>query len=177
MMEYKNLIVEVKDNVIFLTINRPERGNSLSNSLIEEFLDFFSKPMHRPEGRIVVITGSGQKCFCTGMDVNELGRKEICDLRESNSQLYRVFESIVNSEMVTVAAVNGIALGGGVGLAVSCDITLAARTAKFGLPEINLGLPPLIVLLPVIRLVGIKKAFWLSATGHFISAEEVGERV
>jgi enoyl-CoA hydratase/carnithine racemase len=142
---------------------------------VEEFTDFFSKPPSETGARIAVIRGVGDKYFCAGADLEELGGKSIQEQREGFFQLALLYETIRKSRMITIAAVNGLALGGGCGIAAACDIAVSSNTARFGLPEINLGIAPLIVLMPVMRSIGKKKAFLLAARGRIISAEDALE--
>lgn len=171
-MNYKSFIIERrKGSIIFISINRPEKGNSISDLLIEEFIDFFSKTQSKSGARVVIIRGVGEKFFCAGADVGDLSEKSISDYRESALQYSLFYESIRRSQLISIATVNGLALGGGCGLVAACDIAIASKTAKFGLPEINLGVAPTIVLLPVMRAIGTKMAFLLASTGNFISSD------
>lgn len=174
-MKYESLILNQKDAVAVISINRQDKGNSISDLLMEEFIDIFSKPVSETGISIAIIRGVGEKFFCAGVDIGELSRKDVPAQREGFSKLIRFFESIRQSEIISIAAVNGLALGGGCGLAAVCDIAIAAEEAQFGLPEINAGLAPMIILLPLVRLVGSKTAFLLASKGHFISAEEAAK--
>jgi enoyl-CoA hydratase/carnithine racemase len=171
-MNYKSFILDRKEGIAFISINRPEKANSISSLLIEEFIDFFSKNPLENGTRVAVIRGVGKKYFCAGADIGELNQKTISDQREGFLKFNLFYESVRKSQMISIATVNGLALGGGCGLAAVCDIAIASKTAKFGLPEINLGLAPMIVLLPVMRSIGIKMAFLLASRGHLINAEE-----
>jgi len=171
-MTYKTLIIEKKEDFALILINRPNKGNSISNLLIKESIDFFSKAPSETGARIVIIKGVGGKYFSTGSDLEELAGGSIRDQRKGFARLALFYESIRRSRMISIASVNGLALGGGCGLAAVCDIAIASKTAKFGLPEINLGVAPLIVLLPVMRLIGSKRAFWHAARGKTITAKD-----
>jgi len=171
-MEYKNLAIEQEKDFARVLINRPRRGNSLSDALVGELIDFFSRVPSETGARIAVIRGVGEKCFCAGADVGELGGKSIQEQREGFSRLAFCYETIRKSQMISIAAVNGLALGGGLGLVSVCDLAITSKTANFGLPEINLGMAPLVVLLPVMRSIGTKTAFFLASRGKTIGAEE-----
>jgi enoyl-CoA hydratase/carnithine racemase len=172
MVRYKELVIDIKGGIASVSINRPQKGNALSDLMVEEMTDFFSRDPSDIGARIAILMGAGAKFFCSGADIGELVSKNSLEQRRGFAKLARLYETVRTSPIISIAAVNGLALGGGCGLAASCDIAIAAVTARFGLPEINLGLAPLIVLLPVMRSIGIKKAFVLAARGHFITAEE-----
>jgi enoyl-CoA hydratase len=176
-MSYKSLIIEQKEDFALILINRPDKGNSISDLLIKESIDFFSKAPSETGARIAIIKGVGGKYFSTGSDLEELAGGSIRDQREGFTRLALFYESIRRSRMISIASVNGLALGGGCGLAAVCDIAIASKTAKFGLPEINLGIAPLVVLLPVMRSIGSKRAFLLAARGESITAKEAFLRI
>lgn len=171
-MNYKSFIIERKEAITLISINRPEKGNSISNLLIDEFIDFFSKTVSESGSRIAVIRGVGGKFFCAGADIEELGQKNIPNQRQSALRYSLFFESIRQSEMISIAAVNGLALGGGCALAAACDMVIASKTAKFGLPEINLGIAPTGVLVPILHSIGTKMTFLLASRGYSITSGE-----
>jgi enoyl-CoA hydratase len=171
-MNYKNLIIEIKDEIGFLYIVNPEKGNALSDVIVKEFIDLFSKTSSDVGARVVVIRGMGKKFFCSGADVEEYTKKNMSQQREAFLQYALLFETMRQSPMISIAAVNGLALGGGCSLAAMCDIAIASTAARFGLPEINVGLVPTLALIPVMRSIGVKMTFLLATRGHFITAEE-----
>lgn len=114
----------------------------------------------------------GGKFFCAGADIEELGQKNIPNQRQSALRYSLFFESIRQSEMISIAAVNGLALGGGCALAAACDMVIASKTAKFGLPEINLGIAPTGVLVPILHSIGTKMTFLLASRGYSITSGE-----
>jgi enoyl-CoA hydratase len=171
-MDYKNLIVEIDQDIAFVSINRPEKGNSLSDLTVSELLDFFSQKPSAVGARAAIIGGVGEKFFCAGSDIGDLMKKDVEEQSEGFSELALMFEAIRKSQIISIASVQGLALGGGFGLTASCDIAIASRSARFGLPEINLGIAPMIVLLPVMRAIGMKQAFLLSSRGNIIAADE-----
>jgi enoyl-CoA hydratase len=172
-MAYENLLVERDGAVLVITINRPKVLNALNAATIAE-LDAVLDAEAADDGvRAVVLTGAGEKSFVAGADINELAVQTPIAGREHARAGQRVFDRLERFGKPVVAAVNGFALGGGCELAMACTIRLAADTAKFGQPEINLGLIPGYAgsqRLP--RLVGRGRALELLLLGHQISAEE-----
>ena len=136
-MTYKNLILEISGGIGVLTVNRPEVRNALDTETVNEMHRAFDE---LSRARVLVITGSGDKSFVSGADVKSIrARKRDDALRSINSRLMSAVESL---DAVTIAAVNGYALGGGCELALACDLRIAAENAVFGLPEPSLGIIP-----------------------------------
>lgn len=171
-MEYENLIVDFEGDVAFVSINRPRKGNSLSESTVGELLEFFSQDPSKAGARVAVVRGGGEKFFCAGSDIGDLSKRDTAETEGGFTLLSSMYEAVRKSRIISIAAVRGLALGGGCGLTASCDIAIASNLAQFGLPEINLGIAPMIVLLPMIRAIGHKMAFNMAARGHRISAQE-----
>lgn len=172
-MAYDNLLVERDGAVVIVTINRPKVLNALNASTLAE-LDQVVGDAARDAGvRALVVTGSGDRAFVAGADINELSVQTPVGGREHARRGQALFDRIERLGKPVIAAVNGFALGGGCELAMACTIRLAADTAKFGQPEINLGLMPGYAgsqRLP--RLVGKGRALELLLTGLPISAED-----
>lgn len=172
-MNYKNLIVEVKDYYEIITINRPEFLNALNAETMDELeteIDIIAK---NPQIRTLILTGSGEKAFVAGADINEVKNLSCAGAEIFSGRGHKLFNKIENLAIPVIAAVNGFALGGGCELALACDIRIASTNAKFGLPEVNLGVIPGYggtQRLP--RLVGKAKAMELTLTGDIINAEE-----
>ncbi len=170
-MKYQNLLIEVEDDILMISINRPKALNALNNQTFEELKDLFSQDFSKYFG--VIITGAGEKSFVAGADI-----KEFLSLNEyTASELSRrgqlVFHMIENTPIPVIAAVNGFALGGGCELAMACHIRIASEEASFGQPEAKLGIIPgygATQRLP--QLVGKGKAMELLLTGRMVSAEE-----
>lgn len=123
-----------------LEIHRPEALNALNAEVISSLEDFFKEPPHGV--RSLILTGSGEKAFVAGADIKEMekfSRAEALAMAERGQAL---FQTIEDSTMVTIAAINGFALGGGLELAMACDVMVASDKARFGLPEVSLGLIP-----------------------------------
>ena len=172
-MAYENLLIERDGAVLVVTIHRPAVLNALNARTMSE-LDAVMREARGDEGvRALILTGAGEKAFVAGADINELAVQTPVSGREHARTGQAVLDRIERLGKPVVAAVNGFALGGGCELAMACTIRLAADTAKFGQPEINLGLLPGYggsQRLP--RLVGRGRALELLLTGAQISADE-----
>lgn len=172
-MALQNLLVERDDAVLIVTINRPDKLNALNTRTIAELREVMDEAAGDTGVRVVVLTGAGEKSFVAGADINELAVQTPVAGREHARAGQSVFDRIEHLGKPVIAAVNGFALGGGCELAMACTIRLAADTAKFGQPEINLGLIPGYAgsqRLP--RLVGRGRALELLLTGKQIPADE-----
>ena len=172
-MPFDNLLIQREAGVSVLTIHRPQRLNALDASTLLELRQAFTDFQHDDTLRCVIVTGGGDRAFVAGADVNELARDtpEGARLRALNGQ--QLFDLIEQMGKPVIAAVNGVALGGGCELAMACTLRLAADTAKFGQPEINLGLiPGFAGTQRLARLVGKTKAMEMIVTGMIITAQE-----
>ena len=168
-----NVLVERDGAVLVLTINRPRVLNALNAPTIAELGRAIDQARDDAAIRVVVITGAGDRAFVAGADINELASQTPVAGREHARRGQALFNRIERLGKPVIAAVNGFALGGGCELAMACTIRLASDTAKFGQPEINLGLMPGYAgsqRLP--RLVGRGRALELLLTGATIAAEE-----
>lgn len=172
MEEYKNILYKVEDNIAFITINRPKALNALNVDTLKE-LDYAVKAAEDDNSvRIVIITGEG-RAFVAGADIAQMRELNTQGGRDMTILGQTVFNRIENIDKPVIAAVNGFALGGGCELAMACDIRIASDKAKFGQPEVNLGIIPGFggtQRLP--RLVGKGMAKYLIFTGEMITAEE-----
>jgi enoyl-CoA hydratase len=171
-LDYKNIIVQKKDGIASITINRPEVLNALNMVTRSEFQNAMNEIQKDSDIRVVVITGIGRS-FIAGSDINELSETKVLDARN----IMRLGEIVDNCEKPVIAVVNGFALGGGCEIAMACDIVISSEKAKFGQPEINLGIIPGgggTQRLP--RLVGVHKAKELIFTGDIIDAKDA-ERI
>lgn len=168
-----NVLYEVRERVAWITVNRPEKLNALDRRTVEEFAVALAESQADGGVAVVVVTGSGDKAFVAGADIAQMAAFDALQAQEFSLLLHRVFEAVERSPKPVVAAVNGFALGGGCELAMACHVRLAADTAKFGQPEVNLGLIPGAggtQRLP--RLVGRGKAVDLILTGDTVDAPE-----
>ncbi len=172
-MTYKNVLYEVKERLAVVTINRPGVLNALNEETISELIDVFCKIKQDDAVGAVVITGAGEKAFVAGADIKELSQKNSLTGKDFVLKGQMCLNIMENLGKPVIAAINGFALGGGCEIAMACTMRIAAQNAKFGQPEINLGLIPGFggtQRLP--RLVGKGNAAELALTGDMISAEE-----
>jgi enoyl-CoA hydratase len=172
-MAFENLLVEEAAGVLTVTINRPRVLNALDARTLEELDRVMADAARRDDVRAVIVTGAGEKAFVAGADINELSVMTPIGGREHARRGQAVFDRIERLGKPVIAAVNGFALGGGCELAMACTVRLAADTARFGQPEINLGLIPGYAgsqRLP--RIVGRGRALELLLTGTPITAAE-----
>jgi enoyl-CoA hydratase len=174
MGEYDNLLLEIDgDGISTVMINRPKALNALNAATVYELDKVFDELAANPAVKVVIITGSGEKSFVAGADILEMKDKTAIEGRQWGQLAQAVFSKIENLPKPVIAAVNGYALGGGCELAMACDIRIASEKAKFGQPEVSLGIPPGFggtQRLP--RLVGKGRAKELLFTGDMIDAAE-----
>ncbi len=141
-MEFKNLLYEAKDLIAVVTINRPDKLNALNSNTMMELKELFTSLKNDDSVKVVIITGSGEKAFVAGADIKELNALNVLSGKEFAENGQDVFNLIENLGKPVIAAVNGFALGGGCELAMACHIRLVSERAKFGQPEVNLGVIP-----------------------------------
>jgi enoyl-CoA hydratase/carnithine racemase len=164
------LRVDVDDAVLRLTLDRPERRNALNDEVLEGMIDAVRDP---GSARVILLQGSGEKVFCSGADLSVMADDATgLERHEARGGLRRLVLAIRSCPLPVVARVQGLCLAGGVGLALGCDLVLAADTARFGLPEVDLGLWPFMVSALLAAHVSPKVAFELMLTGRRIDAAE-----
>jgi enoyl-CoA hydratase/carnithine racemase len=167
----------VDGRVARITINRPERRNSLSWGVIESIRAHAADAKANRDVRVVVLTGAGDKAFCAGADLTGMAAgASYLDLHEGRGQLAELFGELWSLGKPTVARVRGFALAGGFGLALSCDFVVCSDDSQFGTPEINVGLWPYMITVPLVRAMPPKKVLELMLTGRRVSAAEA-ERI
>ena len=170
-----NLVIyTVKDRVGYITLNRPEKRNALSNELVKELTDAFDKAEQDSSVKVVVLNAKGE-AFCAGADLAYLQQLQKFSFQqnlEDSRQLKNLFLKIYQLKKVVIAQVQGHALAGGCGLATVCDFTFAAPEAKFGYTEVKIGFIPALVSVFLIRKIGEHKAKQLLLTGEVIKAQE-----
>ena len=172
-MSFDNLLVERERGVAVLTIQRPKRLNALDASTLDELRQAILDLQRDESIRCVVLTGAGDKAFVAGADISEIAGESPEGARQRSLRAQHLFSLIETLGKPVIAAVNGFALGGGCELAMACTLRIAADTARFGLPEINLGLiPGFAGTQRLTRLVGKTKTMELILTGEQISAAE-----
>ena len=173
MNEYKNLLVEQKDAVLIVTVNRERVLNALNKETVAELQKLFSYHWTDDAIKCVIITGAGEKGFMAGADISEIADLDMRGGNDLSANGLYLAKTIQNFPKPVIAAVNGFALGGGCELAMACDIRLASEKARFGQPEVNLGIIPGYggtQRMP--RLVGRGKAMQLILTAAIIKADE-----
>jgi enoyl-CoA hydratase len=169
-MAYETILVETRGNVGLITLNRPEALNALNNQLLDELIEAVGTFDADPAIGCIVLTGS-EKAFAAGADIKEMQPKSYMDVFKED--LFTKADRIAEARTPLIAAVSGYALGGGCELAMMCDFILAGDNAKFGQPEINLGVMPGIGgTQRLTRLVGKSKAMEMCLTGRMMDAEE-----
>ena len=170
-MNYKNILVEMVDQIGIIKINRPQALNALNIETIHELNDIVHQWSREDDIKVIIITGEG-KSFVAGADIAEMKdmtRQQAIDFSEMGQ---RVFSLIESQEKPVIAAVNGFALGGGCELAMACDIRIASDKAKLGQPEVNLGvIPGFAGTQRLARMVGTAKAKELIFTADMIDAQ------
>ncbi|MFZ5948493.1 MAG: enoyl-CoA hydratase-related protein [Stygiobacter sp.] len=172
-MNYKNLLYEVNNHVALVTINRPEKLNSLNNETLDELESCFKEIKNDKDVYVVIITGSGEKAFVAGADISELNKLNVISAKAFAEKGQTIFNLIENLSKPVIATVNGFALGGGCELALACHIRFASDRAKFGQPEVNLGIiPGYGGTQRLTRIVGSGRAAELILSGDLIDAEE-----
>ncbi|MFV0386932.1 enoyl-CoA hydratase [Paracoccus sp. (in: a-proteobacteria)] len=170
-MAYETIIVEIEDEVALIRLNRPEALNALNSTLITELAKAVTEADHNDKVRCIVITGS-EKAFAAGADIKEMSEKSFIEVYGEDLFGPQI-EAFTRIRKPIIAAVSGYTLGGGCELAMACDFIIAAENAKFGQPEINLGVIPGIGgTQRLTRFVGKSKAMDMILTGRFMDAAE-----
>lgn len=139
-MPYENILLEYQGQIAVITVNRPKALNALNSATLQELTDAFNELANNSSIRAVILTGSGEKAFVAGADIAEMNNKSTMEARYFSQLGHQLMNRIESLPQPVIAAINGFALGGGLELAMACDIRLASENAKFGQPEVNLGL-------------------------------------
>lgn len=170
------LLLESSGHLATITLNRPEKRNAISTEMIADIFSALDT-IERSHARVVILTGAG-KAFCAGMDLAllaEIANNSPEQNMEDSRRMARMFRRVWSYSKPMIAAVNGVALAGGCGLATLCDFTLAVPEAKFGYTEVKLGFLPAIVSVFLTRQIGEKRARDLLLTGRLLEASEARE--
>ena len=170
---FELLIFEKEAPLAWVTINRPHAMNALSNALVDELDKVFDLIEEDNEIRALIITGAGDKAFMAGADINELEQRNFMNGRDHTKRRQGVYNRIMEMKIPVIAAVNGFALGAGLELAIVCTLRVASEDARFGAPEVNLGIIPGdggTQRLP--RLIGLGRAMEMVLTGEFIDDQQ-----
>lgn len=171
-MSFETILVHQGEGVVTVTLNRPP-VNALNATLGRELRDAFEQIEQDADARVVLLTGNGERAFAAGADIRELQTLGVTEAEVMSQQWHQLFRRMETFRLPIIAVVNGVAFGGGCELAMACDFRIASETARFGQPEINLGLIPGwggTQRLP--RLIGVGRALELLMTGDPIDASE-----
>ncbi len=172
-MTFDTLLFTIENGTAIITINRPEKLNALNKDVFTDLDDAMSEVLNNDEIKTAIITGAGPKAFVAGADISEFGGLNLAEAMALSKRGQDVFLKIETSPKPIIAAVNGFALGGGCELAMACHFRLCSENAKFGQPEVNLGLiPGYGGTQRLTQLVGKGKSMELQMTGSLIDANE-----
>ncbi len=171
-MAYQTLLYEKGEGIGVVTLNRPAALNALNSQVFADLFELFREIESDPEVRVVIITGSGEKAFAAGADVAEMQPMNTIEIRKFITGGRKACDKIYGLNKPVIAAIQGFALGGGCELAMCCDLRIATENARFGQPEINLGIiPGAGGTQRLTRLVGIARSKELIYTGDIIDAK------
>ena len=170
---YQHLTVAREDRIATITVSRPDKLNALNDATVRELADAFAALRVDADVGGVILTGAGDKAFVAGADIGELSKMGPLDGVETSRRGQRTLRAIETLGKPVIAAVNGFALGGGLEIALACHLRVASQNARFGLPEVKLGIiPGYGGTIRLARLVGRGRALELILTGEMIDAEE-----
>lgn len=170
-MQYTTLLTNLQNGILTITINRPDKLNALNKDVFTDLDNALNEVYSNPQIQSVIITGAGTKAFVAGADITEFGALSIEEGKILARRGQIVFNKIENSPKPIIACVNGFALGGGCELAMACHFRIASENAKFGQPEVNLGLiPGYGGTQRLVQLIGKGKAIELLITANMIDA-------
>jgi enoyl-CoA hydratase/carnithine racemase len=171
-MPEPHLLFDVADNIATLTINREDRRNAISIEAIRLFLQYLDQAERDSEVRVVLITGAGNRAFCSGAD---LGGDSGGDIRQGVKMYARLLKRLSGFPKPVVARVNGACMAGGIGFMLACDIVIARNDAEFGTPEVNVGLWPMMIGALIYRNTLRKKAMEMVLLGERLTAAQALE--
>ena len=163
---------EVDGAVARITIDRAERRNAMSFTVMSGLREAFALAKADDAVRVVVLTGAGDRAFCAGADLGGIADSGEAAAHDGRGLLAALFADLWGLGKPTIARVRGFALAGGFGLALACDLVIAADDAKFGTPEIDVGLWPFMITVPLIRAIPPKRVLELMMTGRRVDAAE-----
>lgn len=172
---YQAITAAVRDKVGTITLSREERRNAISPTMMNELIDSFKQYNDDPNVVTIVLTGAGDRAFCSGGDFAEsvAAGASFTERYEEQRQFAEFFKIIIGLKKPLVGRINGHAMGGGLGLAAACDITVAAEDCKFGTPEANVGLFPYIIMATLLRVTTApKRLLEMMLAGERIDAQE-----
>ena len=170
---YETILYEQDGHIIRITLNRPDKRNSMTPEMIVELNDAFARA-DAAEGCVVVLRGAGDKAFCAGADLGGMSgeAKSFLEIHEARGQFPKLFMTMQRLSKPILAAVNGHCVAGGLGLMLACDLAVAKAGAKVGTPEIARGLFPFMISALIVRTVGRRKAAEMMYMGDLFTTEE-----
>ncbi len=172
---YQTIVTETRDKAGIITLSREERRNAISPTMVAELFDALKKYDADQNILVIVLTGAGSKAFCAGADFGEAmsPTASLLERHEEQRRFAELFKVIKGLQKPLLGRINGHALGGGFGLACSCDIVVAAEDCRFGTPEINVGLFPYVIMATLLRSTSApKKLVEMMLTGERLDARE-----
>jgi enoyl-CoA hydratase/carnithine racemase len=170
------ILTQQEGPITTITINRPEALNTLTHELILDLTAEIKKRSSEPKSRIIILTGSGDRAFVGGVDVRAMMDLDFQGAEKFITDLHHCFLAIRQSEKIVIASINGFALGGGLEMVAACDLRIASSQARFGMPEVRVGIPSVIEAAYLPRLIGLGRAAEMVYTGEMIDAHEA-ERI
>jgi len=171
-MSDKDLLYSVEDNIAYFTINREKQRNSISSETVSLFQEYLNQAEKDENVRALCITGAGEKAFCSGADLGNVMSKENAGGDDMLRNYADLLKRIASFPKPTVARVNGYCLAGGTGFMLACDIVIARDNTKFGTPEVNVGLFPMMIGALIFRNIPRKKAMEMVLLGDKLSSAE-----
>lgn len=166
------ILFELRDGLAVVRLNRPEKMNALSREMLDRLMDAFSRIEHEPEVRAVLLTSASDRAFCAGTDIVELAGLDEDGARRASERGQEICARIEHCRVPVIAAVNGVAAGGGLELALACHLRIASTDAQFSLPETKLGIIPAYGgTQRLARIVGEGRALGMMLAGEIVSAE------
>jgi len=175
-MKYETILYEIDDKVARITINQAEKMNRLSNIVLREIVHAARSADTDDNVKVLIISGAGEKAFCAGADLKGLEHESVLKSSENLKDYAELCLTFNTLKTPSIAMIRGYALAGGCGLAMLPTFSIASENAKFGTPEINVGMWPMMVMAILFRTVGKKKGLELICTGDMINAHEA-ERI
>lgn len=170
-MTYKNIIFDKAEGIATVTLNRPKVYNALNNEILKELSSVTELIVSDKEIKVLIITG-GDKVFASGGDISYIASADPLEAEQFINSCHKALDKMANLDIPVIASIAGLALGGGCEIALNCDVRIAAEGTQFGLPEINLGIPPALgVTQRLARLVGTGWAKYMIMTGRLIDTD------
>jgi enoyl-CoA hydratase len=166
------ILVDSREPIVTITIDRPQFLNTLTHELILKLTETITHWGARKEIRLIILTGSGDKAFVGGVDVRAMMDLDPDGAERFISDLHRCFLAIQQARPIVMASINGYALGGGMEMVAACDLRIASDTARFGMPEVRVGIPSVIEAALLPRLIGLGRAAEMVYSGEMIDAVE-----